>query len=382
MSEEDDSQKTEDPTQKRIDDAREKGQIPVSKEINSFMILGVFTMIALGFMPAIMRDVRFALMPYLESPEEFSLEDGGFALQILNTIGEMAVIMAFPVILAIAAALGAGFMQSRFNLSTDPLIPKLERISPLKGLQRMFAVRSVVELIKGIVKISLVAAVAAISLWSSIEAIRLLPGYDLMEMLHFTDGMVSKMLIGMLCMVFFIAILDYLYQRYEYYKSLRMTKQELKDEYKQQEGDPAVKQRLRSIRMERARKRMMAAVPSADVVITNPTHFAVALKYDADTMSAPVLIAKGHDEVAARIRKVAEENKIIIMRNPPLARALYDNVDIDDPIPTAYFKAVAEIIAYVFKLKGKKMPGGGTDAKQAPTAVPKTLNMPEKKKKK
>jgi flagellar biosynthetic protein FlhB len=193
-------------------------------------------------------------------------------------------------------------------------------------------------------------------------------------MLEYTQAISIKVLTAICIFLFLLAIIDYLYQRFNILKSLRMSKHELKEEYKQQEGDPHVKQRLRALRRERAQKRMMANVPKADVIITNPTHYAIALKYDAATMQAPVLLAKGADEVAARIREKAGEHKIPIIRNPPLARILYDTTDVDDEIPIEHYQAVAKIIGYVYRLKGKGPKEPPTKGKGGKGNVP-TLKM-------
>ena len=213
--------------------------------------------------------------------------------------------------------------------------------------------RSVVEFIKSLLKITIVGSVAYIVVHPNIDYVRLMPDEDIQDIMHYLGAVTGKMLIGVTTVMFLIAALDYFYQRFEYMKNMRMTKQEIKDEYRQQEGDPHIKQKLRAIRRDRVRKRMMAEVPKSDVVITNPTHFAVALKYDEATMQAPKVLAKGKDKVALRIREIAEENKIPIVRNPPLARALYDNAEIDKEIPIEQYQAVAKVIGYVYKIKGK-----------------------------
>ncbi len=349
------SQKTEEPTHKRLEDARKKGQLANSREINSFFILTVFAVIIIVLLPHIMQQARPVFLPFIESPEEFQVDEESYLQLFKDTAAKSAMLLLLPLALAVAAALSAGFLQSRLNFSWDPLIPKLEKISPLKGLKRLFSLKSFIEFIKGIFKITLVGIIATIAIWPYMREMNLLPDMEVMEMLALLALLAKRMLIGVLIVMLFIAALDYSYQRYEYIKGLRMTKQEVRDEYKQQEGDPLVKQKLRSIRMERGRRRMMAAVPQSDVVITNPTHYAVALKYDPEEMMAPTLVAKGTDKVALRIREMAKEHKVTVMRNPPLARALYDNVEIDETIPHEYFQTVAEIIAYVYRLKGKKL---------------------------
>jgi flagellar biosynthesis protein FlhB len=197
--------------------------------------------------------------------------------------------------------------------------------------------------------------IAYASVQSHLPRIAALPSYGMHDMLDLLYRMSIRISVAIALVMMVIALLDYFYQRFEYLKNLRMTKQEVKDEYRQQEGDPHIKSKLRQIRMERVRKRMLANVPKADVVITNPTHYAIALRYDPATMAAPVVVAKGVDKVAARIRSIAEENKIILYRNPPLARALYDHAEIDAEIPMEHYQAVAKIIGYVYRLKGKKL---------------------------
>ncbi len=356
MSEEtDDSQKTEEPSQKRLDDAREKGQIVTSKEVNNFFMLFTLAMIVIVILPSMMRDFMRILTPFVQMADQFPEGEGAFDTIASNVVQEIGIILAVPMLLLMIAALAAGFMQSRFNFSSESIKPKLEKISIVKGLGRMFSMRSVMELVKGVIKITVVGLVATYAIMPQMEKLRLLPNEEMPAIIAFLAEMAKRMIIGMVSIVFLIAIFDYLYQRREFMKKMRMSKQELKDEYKQQEGDPHIKQKIKALRRERAKKRMMAAVPKADVIITNPTHYAVALQYNPDNMEAPIVLAKGTDKVAQRIRKVAQEHKITIMRNPPLARSLYDNVEIDDPIPYKYYQAVAEIIGYVYKLKGKVM---------------------------
>lgn len=352
---EDDSQKTEEPTHKRLDDARKKGQLVNSREVNSFFILLAFTVVLVGLLPGLMKHTFIEFAPFITSPEDFMVDSGNsFRLTANVVVMKMFLILALPFAIVVAFALAAGFLQSQFNISWEPIGFKLERVSPLKGFKRIFSMRSVVEFIKGILKISIVGAVAYLAVEPSLIYMRLMPDEDIPDIMAYFSSVNSRMLIGITAMMFLIAVLDYLYQRWEFMKNLRMTKQEIKDEYRQQEGDPHIKQKLRAIRRERARKRMMAEVPKSDVVITNPTHFAVALKYDEMAMQAPIVMAKGADKVAFRIREIAEEHKIPVVRNPPLARALYDNAEIEQEIPFEHYQAVAKVIGYVYKLKGKK----------------------------
>ena len=213
--------------------------------------------------------------------------------------------------------------------------------------------KKVVESLKGIIKIAVISFVAILVVKPWLSKVNLLPTMDSMAILSFIHKIVVLLIFTVVIAVFVIAVADYVYQRYTHLKKLRMTKQEVKDEYKQMEGDPIVKSRIRQVRMERARHRMMENVPKADVVIVNPTHYAVALEYKMEQMDAPVVLAKGIDHLALRIREVAEENEIPIVENPPLARALFASVEIDQAIPQEHFKAVAEVIGYVMQLKNQ-----------------------------
>jgi flagellar biosynthetic protein FlhB len=223
----------------------------------------------------------------------------------------------------------------------------------MKGVQRLFSMKSIMEFVKGILKLAIITTVGIIILSPFFGTIDHLVGLPIGAAIDEMKILVTRLLVGILVVLFVIAGIDLMYQRYEHNKKMRMTKQELKDEYRQSEGDPHVKAKLRQLRQERARTRMMQAVPGADVVITNPTHYSIALKYDPEQNDAPIVVAKGVDDLALRIREVAKENDIMIMPNPPLARVLYDTVEVDEMVPPDHYKAVAEIISYVFKLKGK-----------------------------
>jgi flagellar biosynthetic protein FlhB len=349
----DDDNKTEEPTYKRLEDAREKGQIPSSKEINTLFLFFALTLLMGMLAPGLSRNLVASLSPFLTRPEDISGDFGNLHVLLGHVLEEMGLVLAVPMLMFVIAALAAGGMQTRFNVSLENITPKLEKISLIKGFGRMFSMKSVMEFVKGIIKITIASIIATMAVWPGLDHLHQLTNSDTRDILAFIMMLTMRLLTGIVIAMFLFAILDYLYQRFMFIKSMRMTKQEVRDEYRQQEGDPTVKQKLKSIRAEKARKRMMAAVPTADVVITNPTHFAVALKYDPGTMQAPVVVAKGVDKVAFRIREIAEEHKVMVLRNPPLARALYDNTDVDDTIPLEYYKAVAQVIGYVYKLKGR-----------------------------
>lgn len=352
MADQDDSEKTEDPTQKRLDDAREKGQVASSREINHWFIILGGTIFVMMLLPGTMRDLAGSFRPFLEQPHAFAAGSGGLSDMLTGVLANAASALAVPIVLLVAAALAAGLVQNGFLISFESLKPKFEKVSPLQGFKRMFSSKSIAEFLKGIFKLLIVGTVCVVLLMPELRTVDAVLGADPGSLLGLMHSLTVRLLIGVLSVMTLIAALDFLYQKYQHTKQLRMSRQDLKEEFKQSEGDPMVKQRLRQIRMERSRRRMMAAVPGADVVVTNPTHFAVALVYDPDKMSAPRVVAKGMDALALKIREVATENAVPLIENPPLARALHAGTEIDQEIPAEHYKAVAEIISYVWKLKG------------------------------
>jgi len=358
----DDSQKTEEPTQRRLEEARRKGQVPMSREVNHWFMILAATLITVMLAPSALGGVVRAMRKFIAQPDAIPTDPANLANLLQATAGEIGLVLALPVALLLAAAAAPGLIQAGPMFSPDRIQPKLEKISLAKGLKRLFSLKSFAEFVKGIAKLAIVGAVAAALFWPVFGEAELYVSLEAPALMDLLRSLAGKMLIGVLAVVSVIAALDYMYQRFEFTKSMRMSRQDLKDELKQTEGDPHVKARLRQIRMERARRRMMAAVPDADVVITNPTHFAVALAYDVETMAAPRLTAKGADRVALRIREVAEAHDVPIVENPPLARALHAGVELDAEIPPEHYKAVAEVIGYVMRLRGAPPPaarGGG-----------------------
>lgn len=347
----DDSQKTEDPTSKRLDEARNEGNVPKSQEINHFLMILAFTLAVVLFGETVARGVVDVTLPFIAGPDQIPTDIGHLVDVGWSLLGLVLLAGIGPLILAVLAAFGSAYLQFGLLWSAENMMPKLSKISPLAGVKRMFSLRSFTELIKGVIKIAIVAAVIGYLVTPSAGDLHALIGMDIIQLLAAIRDNVYIVLIGVVVIMASVAGFDVLYQRYEYTKSLRMSRQELKDEFKQTEGDPLIKGRLRQLRMERARRRMMGEVPKADVVVTNPTHFAVALKYDQFEMAAPKVVAKGIDKTAERIREVAREAGVPIIENPPLARGLYAAVGLDQEIPAEYYKAVAELISYVFKLK-------------------------------
>ena len=356
--EQDQSQKTEEPTLKKLDDARKKGQGVNSREVTNLFMLVAAAIVVAVVLPGVMGDVATSMRPFIAEPHLMKIGDADAPSGLANVGTKLLAALAMPLGVFVVAALGAGLVQRGFNVSAESMKPELKKISPLKGLKRMFSLRSVAEFAKGIAKLVIVGAVGVATIMPELDGLEQLATMSTTQFMAQIHDLVLRLLVGVCSIMALIAGLDYLYQRFEFMKQMRMSRQEIKDEYKQTEGDPAIKGKIRQLRQERARGRMMSAVPDADVVVTNPTLYAVALKYDSDKMSAPVLVAKGADLVAKRIRAVAEESDVPIVRNPPLTRALYATAELDQEIPVEHYKAVAEVIGYVWRLKGKMRQDG------------------------
>lgn len=351
----DDSQKTEEPTAKRLQESRKQGQVPLSREVNHWVMLiaGGFVILVMG--PRMLTSFGTLLRGFIERPHELSQNPLGIDYVFISLIIRTAEILFMPMLVMMIAAVLAPLLQIGFLFSAETIKPKLSKISPIAGAKRIFSMRSIVEFLKTLFKMLIIGTVTLLLMmpfFGSIDHFVGLPIFLALDELH---ALIFRMVVGVISVLTVIAVIDFIYQRIEHMKKMRMSKQEIKDEFKQTEGDPQIKARLSELRQTRARQRMMAAVPEADVVITNPTHYAIALKYDPKQMDAPIMVAKGIDDTALRIREVAKEHDIVIVENPVLARGLFENMEIDDIIPGDFFKAVAEVISYVFKLKGRKM---------------------------
>jgi flagellar biosynthetic protein FlhB len=353
--EQDDSQKTEDPTSRRLDEARNRGQVANSREVNNLLMLGVFSMSVLLFGGTAAGAIYKAAMPFIESPDMVPADFEHLVALGWKLLGVLLAAGAVPLALALIAAIGAGYLQFGLVFSADGIMPKLDKISPLAGLKRMFSARSLAEFVRGLLKLAVVGSVAMFLILPEVAHLNKLIGMEMVQLLGETKALLAKLLIGVVSIVAAIAAIDVIYQRLQHMREMRMSRQEIKDEFKETEGDPLVKGRLRQLRMERTRRRMMAQVPQSDVVVTNPTHYAVALKYDPNSMGAPKMVAKGVDKVAQKIREIAKEHGIPIVENPPLARGLFAAVDVDEEVTPEFYKAVAEVISYIFKLKRRRL---------------------------
>ncbi len=351
--EQDDSQKTERPTQKRLRDAEEKGDVAQSPEIATLAVLAAATGFIALWGGSTASQLKALLITFLAEPDRLQVSSGAMS-ELFGSLGMQLVgILAVPLGVLAAAALAAHWAQHAPTFSGEKLKPDVSRLSPMKGLGRIFGRAALVNFLKGLVKVAAAGFAVFAIIWPARNDIIALVTFPISEILPFVQSVTVRFLCAALAVLAFFAIVDYGWQYFERMKRLKMTRQEMRDEFKQSEGDPTVKARLRQIRSERARQRMMAAVPKASVIITNPTHFAVALAYESGKMAAPVCVAKGADLIALKIREIAEAHNVPIVENPPLARTLYASVDVDETIKPEHFKAVAQVIGYVMRLKNK-----------------------------
>lgn len=351
-SDEDKSSKTEQPTQKKLDDAKKKGQVAKSQEVNHFFILMAFGLLLGFFGPAVATDIKNAVVPFVAKPHQIPAAPDGMGDLIYEAVIDVLWALSLPMILTMFFGLLANFIQIGPLLSAEQLKPKPEKISLIKGAQRLFSLKSLVEFAKGIAKLSIVTLAVVLVMYPYRDELTNLAGISMPQMMEMLQWMAVKVIVAVLSVLIIIAVLDFAFQKFKHTEDMMMSKKEVKDEQKQTEGDPQVKQKMKQLRQEKSRKRMMAEVPDATAVVANPTHFAVALKYVQAEMNAPRVVAKGQDLIAYRIKEVARENDIPIVENPPLARALYDTVELDQEIPPEHYKAVAQVISYVMRLRG------------------------------
>ena len=349
-----DDDKTEEPTQKRIDEARSRGEIVYSTEVATAFSLLAVTMVVAFMAGPVTADIGRMLVGALANAPQFAT-DGHALMKLYAAVGLRVLGAVGMVALALSGAgIAARFVQDLPVWSTKRLEPKLERINPIEGAKRVFGKQAAGNFAKTSLKFIIVGTAVVWSLWPRDGTLAMMPMLDVAALGPYMQKRAVSLLIACTSAAAVIAVVDYIFVRQAHMQRLRMTKQELKDEYRQSEGDPQIRAKLRQIRQERAKKRMMNAVPGATVVITNPTHYAVALKYDREVSPAPICVAKGVNEVALRIREVAQAHGITIMEDPPLARALYATADIDETIPREHFEAVAKVIGYVLRIAERR----------------------------
>ena len=352
MADDDDGEKTEDATLKRLEDARQKGDIPKSQEVNTwFSLIGITLLIAL-FADGAALSLSELLVGFLANAEAIPMDGGHIAAMMEDVGGGVLYILMVPLLTLIVFAVSGNLAQNPPSFSAEQMKPKLSKISPASGAKRLFSSTALVNFTLGLIKLTVVSTLMFFIVWPQRDKLDPIVMSDISVLLPITKGLVLQLLVGVISVLTVIAAADFMYQRMKWLKKLRMTFQQVKDEHKQMEGDPVVKGKLRQLRQERGRNRMMANVPDASVVITNPTHFAIALKYDQG-MGAPICVAKGADTIAFKIRELAKENDIPIVENPPLARSLFATVEIDDEIDEEHYKAVAQVIGYVMSIKGR-----------------------------
>ena len=352
-------EKTEPATEKKLSDARKEGQVAKSKEVaNALGILSLFVILKLWIGLVGNQFLQLFSDIYKQIPDSVINWNGYLPQKAMyNTFFNMlirTIIIAAPIFaVSFVVAFVADLFQVKWMITSKPLKPKFSKLNPISGFKRIFSVNSLVELIKAILKIGLIGYVVYSFLKDRVNDLFILYDIPLMQALSLIFQILIDLGIRISAVYIIIALADYIYQKFKFAKDMRMTKQEIKDEYKQQEGDPQIKAKIRQKMQEVSRRRMMQSLPQADVVITNPTHFAVAVKYDPDTAEAPVVLAKGADFMAQKIKQVAKEHDIEIVENKILARTLYNAVEVGEMIPPELYQGVAEVLAFVYHLKGK-----------------------------
>jgi len=344
-----DTERSEDPTQKRLDEALERGDVVKSQEVNTWFVIAGGALLLMAFSGPMASGLATTLRGLVAHSGSIRVDGRGFGV-IVEKLGlEIVAAVAIPLLLLALAAIGGNMIQHRLVWSTEALKPKLSKISPIAGFGRLFSKQALANFVKGLIKLALIGTIMALLIWPERFRLDALVRIDPAAMLSITQSLSLQMIGAVVAVLALIAAADYLFQYRQWFERQKMSLRELKDEFKQTNGNPEVKAKIRQIRQTRSRKRMMAAVPDASVVITNPTHFAVALKYERG-MNAPICVAKGADLIARKIREVATDHNIPIVENPPLARALHATVEIDQEIAPEHYQAVAEVIGYVMRL--------------------------------
>ncbi|OAF13621.1 flagellar biosynthesis protein FlhB [Bradyrhizobium centrolobii] len=351
MAEDNDPEsQTEDPTQKRLDEALERGDVAKSQEINTWFVIAGGTLVVSSFSGSIGGGLVTPMRNLLAN--SWMIKTDGRSLLALMQQLELVVLAAVgvPLLMLALAAIAGNMLQHRLVWSAESLKPKFSKLSPAAGFKRIFGKQAAANFLKGLGKLIALGAVMTMILWPERHRMEAMVKLDPSAMLGATTSMTIHLLGAVVAALAIVAIADYFFQYRSWFQRQKMSLQEIKEEFKQSEGDPHIKGKIRQLRQQRAKKRMMAAVPKASVIITNPTHYSVALSYERG-MSAPICVAKGVDNLAFKIREIAREHDIPIVENVPLARSLYATVEIDQEIPVEYYHAVAEVIGYVVRLK-------------------------------
>lgn len=345
-------EKTEAPSTKRRTDFRKKGQVAQSKEVQTAALFTLILLFWMFYMPSFWNGLSEFIATIWRNSNSFDGTPSDVTSLVFYLVKEVSILLLPLFVLVLIIGFFSSVFQIGWLFTTQPLVPDFSKLGPVKGLGRMFSMRSVIDLIKSILKVILIGWVAYATVYKHFDEALILVDTSVTAAILFL-GKVATLILAKVCgILILIAAIDFLYTRHEMEEKMKMTKQEVKEEFKEMEGDPYIKGQIKRIQQEMARKRMMAEVPEADVVVTNPTHLSIAIKYDTQTMDSPIVIAKGADHVAMRIREIARENDIPLIENPPVARLLH-KIDLGAAIPEELFKAVAEILAHVYSLKNK-----------------------------
>jgi flagellar biosynthetic protein FlhB len=355
MAEENQSgERTEAPSFKRREDFRKKGQVAQSREVQTAAMFTLLLLFWIFFARAFWGDIQELITTVWKVSGEYAITTHSLMQLAYHLAINMAKAMAPLFLVALVTGFLASFIQIGWLFTTSPLIPDFAKLNPLTGMARFFSKRSLIEVIKSLLKVGFIGWVAYKTVAGEFSNALLLAEMPVDATIHYLGTTSALIMAKVAAIMIFLAALDYGFVRWEMEEKMKMTKQEQKEEMKESEGDPHIKSKIRSLQQQMARRRMMAAVPHADVVITNPTHFAVAIQYKAGEMDAPIVLAKGQDLVAEKIREIAREHDVPLVENPPVARLLHLKVEVGQSIPDELFKAVAEILAYVYSLKGLK----------------------------
>ncbi len=353
-------EKTEKATPKRREEARRKGQIAKSKEVASIVIIMTGLVMFYFFGTGMVISIKEMMRELIVSSGSLELGQDGVYLLYRKVLVDLSYIM-LPLLLFPVAGVLANLMQVGLLFTTEPLTPNLAKLNPVEGVKKIFSPTSLMELVKGVVKLVVVAYMAYIAMKREMDGLLLLPEMDVVAILTYLGSAAFNIILMTSWVLLLLAAIDYIFQKWEFEKGLMMTKQEVKDEHKDTEGNPMIKSRIRTLQRQVARQRMMKEVPEATAVITNPNHLAIAVKYEQGKMRAPVVVAKGANLVAEKIKEVARKNGVPMVENKPLARTLWKTVEIGKEIPASLYKALAEVLAYVYRIKSREVQGGHRD---------------------
>ncbi|MBI5328541.1 MAG: flagellar biosynthesis protein FlhB [Deltaproteobacteria bacterium] len=349
-------QRTESASPRRRQEARDKGQVARSNDVASTVVLFSGLMVFYFFGARMLDSLKGIMGRFLLNSGSFNLTEQGLVIMFRDTVIDAAYLL-IPLVIFPAAGILANIMQVGVLFTAEPLTPNLSRINPLEGIKRLVSIRALVELVKGILKLIVIGYISYIVIRNEMPAFSSLADMSITGIIYYLGSGSFKILIMTSSLLIVVAAVDYAFQRWDMEKSLRMTKQEVKEEFKETEGQPLIKSRIKSLQREMARTRMMQEVPKATIVITNPTHLAVALKYEQGRMRAPNVVAKGSGFIAEKIKEIARKHSVPVIENKPLAQVLWKSVEIGKEIPSSLYRAVAEVLAYIYRLKAKGMVG-------------------------